>query len=58
MPDRILYANDIDGLRVTVTTKQYDSAVAVPVYRPFSPVSFLSNGAYSKTFNNLIVTGY
>lgn len=39
----------IEGLRVSVTTKQYDSSVAAPVYRPFGAVSFLSKGTYSKT---------
>ena len=39
--------------RVATITKQYDSLVAIPVYRPFILVSFLLNGTYSKTLNNL-----
>ena len=38
---------------MAVTTQQYDSAVAASVYKPFSLVSFPSNGTYSKTLNNL-----
>ena len=46
----------IEDLRVAATTRTYDNAVAVPVYRPFRLVSFLSNGAYSKTLNMSCVT--
>ena len=42
---------DIEDLRVAATTRTYDSAAAVPVYRPFRLVSLLSNGTYSKTLN-------
>ena len=42
----------IAALGIAATTRTYDRTVAAPVYRPFSPVSFLSKGAYSKTFNN------
>ena len=51
--DSIQDAADIEDLRVAATTRTYDSAVAVPVYRPFRVVSFPSNGAYSKTLNKL-----
>ena len=43
----------IEDLRVAATTRTYDSAVSVPVYRPFILVSFLSNGTYSKTLNKI-----
>lgn len=36
----------IEDLRVAATERLYDSAVSVPVYRPFILVSFLSNGTY------------
>ena len=45
---------DIEDLRVAATTRTYDSSVAVPVYRPFRVISFLSNGTYSKTLNNFV----
>ena len=43
----------IEGLKVAVTTKQYNNVVVAFVYRPFSLISFLSNGTYSKTLNKI-----
>ena len=54
MKEPLIYSSpqeNIEDLRVAATTKQYDSAIAVSVYRPFILISFLSNGTYSKTVN-------
>lgn len=47
----IAAATVIEDLRVVTTRRTHDSTVVVPVYKPFRLLSFLSNGAYSKTLN-------